>query len=83
MTTWFLEIMGNYYGIDWFAMLMTFFSLYYLGKKMKRGFVFGGLANVSWLAFGVMAGSLANPIANIIFITLNVRGFMSWKEMQE
>ncbi len=73
------EIIGPYYGVDWLAMFMTFFSLYYLGEKKRYGFIFGLLANLSWLAFGIMAHSIANPVANIVFITLNIRGWRNWK----
>jgi hypothetical protein len=59
---------------------MTFFSLYYLGEKRRAGFVFGVLASISWLTFGVLAGSIANVIANIIFIALNIRGYVAWQK---
>jgi len=74
------DIVLSYYGVDWTAMVMTFFSLYYLGEKRRAGFVFGVLASISWLTFGVLAGSIANVIANIIFITLNIRGYVNWQK---
>jgi hypothetical protein len=74
------DILLSYYGVDWTAMVMTFFSLYYLGEKRRAGFVFGVLASISWLTFGVLAGSIANVIANVIFITLNIRGYINWQK---
>ena len=68
----------NYYGVDWLAMFSTFISLYLLGKKNRYGFLFGLLANFSWMTFGVMAQSVANVVANILFTGLNVRGYYNW-----
>lgn len=68
----------NYYGVDWLAMVSTFISLYLLGKKNRHGFLFGLLANFSWMTFGVMAQSLANVVANILFTGLNIRGYYNW-----
>lgn len=59
------NMMLDYCGIDWLAMVMTFLSLYFLTKKNRAGFICGLGANASWLVFGVMAGSVANPSKNI------------------
>ena len=74
------EILLKYHGIDWIAMIMTFLALYYLGEKRRFGFIFGILASISWLTFGVLVDSIANIIANVIFIVLNLRGYVNWKE---
>ncbi|MHA7901292.1 MAG: PnuC protein [Henriciella sp.] len=75
------EFAFKYYGTDWAAMCFTFGQLYFLGNGNRVGFVFGILATISWTAFGVMAGSIANPIANTIFLIMNVRGLLNWKMM--
>ena len=77
------EMMLNYYGVDWLAMIMTFLSLYFLGKKSRAGFLYGLGANASWLAFGVMAGSIANPVANVVFAILNIKGYRHWSRMTD
>lgn len=74
------EILLKYHGIDWLAMIMTFLALYYLGEKRRFGFIFGILASISWLSFGVLVDSIANILANVIFIVLNLRGYLNWKE---
>ena len=73
-----LEMIGAYYGVDWLAMVLTVFSIYDLGLKRRRGFVLGMGANVAWFSFGVMAGSVANPVANVIFLCMNLKGFLNW-----
>ncbi len=73
----------KYYGIDWLAMVMSFLALYSLGKKEKVGFLYGLVANCAWMAFGIMAGSVANPVANIIFLFLNVKGFSNWRNNEQ
>lgn len=69
----------KFYGTDWAAMFFTFLQLYLLGQKNPLGFGFGLLANVCWMAFGVLAGSIANPLANMIFFVLNIRGLINWR----
>ncbi|MBW2554931.1 MAG: nicotinamide mononucleotide transporter [Deltaproteobacteria bacterium] len=74
------EILLKYHGIDWIAIIMTFLTLYYLGERRRFGFVFGIVASISWLIFGILVDSIANIIANVIFIALNLRGYLNWKE---
>ena len=74
-----MEILLKYHGVDWIAMVLTFLTLYYLGEKRRSGFVFGILASISWLIFGVLVHSIANIVANVIFIALNLRGYLNWK----
>jgi nicotinamide riboside transporter PnuC len=75
-----MEIIFKYHGIDWIAIIMTFLTLYYLGERRRFGFVFGIVASISWLIFGILVDSIANIVANIIFIALNLRGYLNWKE---
>lgn len=75
-----LDALTRYYGLDWAAMLFTFLSLYRLGNGRRDGFLYGLCANVCWAAFGVMAVSIANPIANAAFFVLNIRGYRHWKQ---
>lgn len=70
----------RYYGFDWAAMLFMFASLYRLGNHKRDGFVYGILANLCYIAFGFIAMSLANQIANAAFLALNVRGFIRWRK---
>jgi len=74
-----MEFLFKYHGIDWIAIIMTFLTLYYLGEKRRCGFIYGILASLSWLTFGVLADSIANIIANVIFIALNLRGYLNWQ----
>lgn len=73
------DLLFKYYGFDWAAMAFTFLSLYRLGDGRRDGFVFGLLANVCWAVFGVMAESIANPLANAVFLYMNIRGYRRWR----
>ena len=75
-----LDALFNYYGVDWLAMALTFVSIYQLGRKNRSGFIYGLGANAAWFTFGIMAGSVANPVANIIFAGLNIKGFSAWSK---
>ena len=74
------KILLRYYGIDWLAMVLTFLMLYSLGKKKRAGFLYGLGANASWFTFGLMAGSVANSLANAALAALNIRGYRHWKK---
>jgi len=69
----------KYYGLDWVAMFFTFISIHRLGGKHRDGFIYGLAANICWAAFGILAMSIANPIANSIFLAMNLRGYRNWK----
>jgi hypothetical protein len=74
------EMILKYYCVDWLAMVLTFLSLYSLGRKKRSGFLYGLGANASWFTFGVMAGSVANSVANVVFAILNIRGYRHWRK---
>ena len=78
----FFELASKYYGTDWAAMLFTFGQLYLLGNGKRSGFVFGIFATITWAAFGIMAGSIANPLANTVFLIMNIRGFVKWQNKE-
>jgi nicotinamide riboside transporter PnuC len=73
-----LELIGKYYGTDWLAMSMAFLFIYYVGEKKRHGFIFGILVSIFWLIFAFLAQSVANVIANVAFVFLNIRGYVYW-----
>jgi nicotinamide riboside transporter PnuC len=74
-----MDVVFRYYGVDWLAMVSTFLSLWLLGERRRAGFLIGMVAAGFWFAFGILAGSLANPIANTLFFALNLRGYWRWR----
>jgi nicotinamide riboside transporter PnuC len=75
-----MESLWKYYGVDWLGITFSMLSTYYLGKKRKRGFLIGMGGNLAFMAFGVLASSAANVVANGIYFFLNARGWWKWKE---
>jgi nicotinamide riboside transporter PnuC len=75
-----VESLWRYQGVDWVGIIFSMLSTYYLGKKRKRGFLLGIVGNLAFVAFGFMAGSLANVAANGTYLFLNARGWWKWKE---
>jgi hypothetical protein len=69
-----------YYGLDWLAMFLTLFAIYLLGNKRRLGFVVMIAGNLSWIAMGVLAESIAMIVANFVFGVMNVRGIIKWSQ---
>lgn len=72
------ETISKYYCIDWIALVLNAAGIYLLGKKHKAGWSLGIGANVAWVAFGILAHSVATVVACGIFIVLNVKGLWNW-----
>lgn len=71
----------KYYGLDWLAMVLSVAAMILLGNKMKWGFVFFLIANVTWLVLSVLIlKSWAIAIGNSIFLITNLRGFIKWNK---
>ncbi len=73
----------QFYGIDWLAMVLTFLAIWQIGNKNKVGFIFMMFGNSSWIAVGYLTGSLAMVIANLIFMSMNLRAIMKWSKPAE
>ena len=68
----------QYYGIDWLAMVLTFTAIWLIGDKNKLGFYIMMGGNSCWIVLGLLTHSLALVIANILFMSLNVRAIIHW-----
>jgi hypothetical protein len=77
-----MDWLWQYKGVDWLGMIFAAVSLVYLGQHRKLGFVFGLACNVAWLVFGIMTESVANIMANVLYMGFNIRGWKRWKEDQ-
>ena len=51
--------MTQYFGLDWFAMCLTFLAIYMLGHKSRNGFLVMMTGNLCWSAIGMWAHSLS------------------------
>ena len=69
----------KYYGLDWIGALFSMLATHYLSKKRKRGFAVGMVGNLAFVAFGLVAQSAANVVANGTYFVLNARGWLTWK----
>jgi len=72
----------KYYGIDWLAMALTFFALWHIGNKNKVGFIIMMCGNLCWVSIGVMTQSVAMILANIVFLSMNVRAIWKWNKSE-
>lgn len=76
------ETIFRYYGIDWLALVLNAAAIHLLGKKKKSGFSLGVAANLTWIAFAILAHSLATVVACSIFVVLNAKGWWNWTREQ-
>ncbi len=70
-----------YLGVDWLAMLLTFIAIWLIGNKSRSGFVVMIFGNLCWIVVGVMSGSSAMWVANMIFALMNVRAIIKWTDV--
>ncbi|MCC6415512.1 MAG: nicotinamide mononucleotide transporter [Opitutaceae bacterium] len=68
----------QHHGLDWVAMALTFFAIYSLGNKQRRGFVIMMAGNTCWIILAFKFQSLGMIAANAVFCAMNLRGFICW-----
>lgn len=73
-------VLGNYYGLDWVAMMASLAFLFLIGNKKRYGFIIYTIANIAWIVVNYMAGIWPGVILNIIMIGLNARGYLKWEK---
>lgn len=72
------EIFGQYYGLDWLAMITSFLFMYLIGSKKRSGFIFGLINAIAWGYVNYLAHIWPGIIVNIALIILHVRGYLKW-----
>ena len=76
-----MELFLKYYTLDWLAMALSLLAVYLLGNKNKYGFISFSIANALWIFLGfTMINSLGIGIGNIVFLIMNIRGFVFWNK---
>lgn len=73
------SLLAKHHGLDWLAMALTFLSMWRLGDHKKDGFLWGVAATAAWTLFNLGVASVAGVVANIVFMALNLRGFLRWR----
>ena len=65
-------------GIDWLAAGLTIWAIYLLGERQRYGFIIMITGNLAWVLLGVMVDSLAMIVSNLLFMLMNLRGYVAW-----
>ena len=73
----------QYYGLDWLAMILTFFAIVQIGNKRQIGFVLAMSGNVIWVSVGFLTESIAIIIANVVFLSMNFRANFKWAQKDD
>jgi nicotinamide riboside transporter PnuC len=74
-----MEILLQYYGLDWLSMILGFTGAWMITEKRPIGFLFTILSVLFALATALMANQYGFVIANIISIGIAGRGYYKWK----
>ncbi|GAB3641257.1 hypothetical protein [Spirosoma arcticum] len=78
-----MNVFLNYYGLDWLAMVLSLLALWLIGNKNRVGFAAFALANITWIVVGIwLMHSLGIVLGNLVFLAMNVRGYVNWKKPQ-
>lgn len=77
------NVFGQYYGLDWIAMIGSLLFIYLIGNKKRYSFFIGGVANIAWIIVNYWANIWAGVIVNIILTFLNVRGYLHWGQIDK
>lgn len=72
----------QYYGIDWLAMVLTFVAIWLIGDRNKAGFYIMMGGNTCWIGLGILTHSLALIVANLLFVSLNIRAIINWSKTE-
>ncbi|MEA5462059.1 nicotinamide mononucleotide transporter [Arcicella sp. LKC2W] len=76
-----MEVFLKYYTLDWLAMSLSLLAVYLLGNKNKYGFIIFSISNALFIFLGfVLMNSFGIGLGNIIFLIMNIRGFLSWNK---
>lgn len=75
-----MEAILKFHGTDWVGMMFGLLSAYYIAKHRRWGFIFAAIGGLGWMAFGFITQSIPSIVANVLFIAINVRGFVRWKQ---
>ena len=82
-STYRMETIMAYYGLDWLGMALSLLAVYQLGNKNKFGFINFIIANLIWVWLGIfLMHSVGIAIGNFIFLIINARGFINWNKEQ-
>lgn len=72
------DILLKYYGVDWALFALIVVHLWMLGNKWKWAFIFGFWACCFGLIFGILVGSIASMIMNVVFALMHLRAYWKW-----
>ena len=61
------ELFGQYYGMDWIAMITSLLFMYYIGNKKRYAFFFGFISAIAWTYTNLVAHIWAGMLLNVLF----------------
>jgi len=72
------ELIGQYYGIDWIAMVASVLFIYLVANQKREGFIWGVIANITWIILNLWAQIYAGVVLGVVTLIMNIIGFIKW-----
>ncbi|QFU75725.1 hypothetical protein EY643_08675 [Halioglobus maricola] len=79
-----MDSLYQYYFVDWIGMILSLLSVYMLGNKQRSGFLLFAFSNLIFIFLGLTwMESIGMAVGNVVFMILNIRGYLSWVRNSE
>jgi hypothetical protein len=75
-----MQWLTKYYGVDWAVFVLIVIHLWLLGHRKRSAFIAGMVGTSFGFLFGIMVGSVASVIMNVVFCAMHIRAYMMWHE---
>jgi len=77
------EALFRYYAVDWLLFVLVTLHLWMLGNHYKAAFLVGMAAAVTGFIFGLLTGSVATLVMNVVFFGLHLRAYVRWRILEK
>lgn len=77
-----MDLVTNYYGIDWLLFLFIAIFTLAIGERKRWGWLFAIAGSICGITLGIMMQSAASILMNAVFVVMNLINYIKWKSGQ-
>jgi hypothetical protein len=74
----FMALAGQYYGLDWLALVFGLAGMWCLTQQKRIGFCISSVGCLAGFGAAVLSGQLGFVAYNLILVAMMMRGFFRW-----